>query len=777
MTGQTSRSRRAVSDLRRLCAAHLPQDHEIEVVDVLVRPEMAARDGVIATPAVLRLSPPSARRIVGDLADGRQAAIALELIGGLVAPSVAEQPGRPGADRVSLIDIPATAWLAGGDFPRELESAVAGGIVVVDESGTVLLCNKVAEETFGRSLDDLVGLELGVPLSYDTTVVDVLTPDGGARAVEMRAAETTWGSLRAHVVAVRDVSDQLRGRAQPDVAADGFKDVFERSPVGLAVLDADLRFRHVNGALCRLLGYGSAELTELTMANVTLPHDRGDEAALARELLEGGIRSYEIEKQYVTSGGELVWGHITASMLDDSTDAAPRIIAVVEGIGGRREAQLRLTRLALHDPLTGLANRALAMDRLQQAQARAKRTGSFAAVLFIDVDRFKTINDSLGEDSGDAFLVECARRLEGVLRPIDTVARLCGGEFLLCCEGLGTDEGVAREAAVEVAKRVAATLARPVTLANGRAQTTVSIGIALTAGDDPSPEVLLRHADSAMYLSKEKAEGGYRVFDESHRTYVTGRKAVTESLRLALGRGELVVHYQPIVSLDCGRIIGTEAMVRWNHPSRGLLLPADFIDVAEESSLIIPLGDAVLREACTHLARWRRTIRPDLVVMVNASARQVGCNVLGASVAGALGASGLEPGALHIELTEGTLIEASGSTLAELKALRSLGVHLGLDDFGTGYASLTYLQRLPVDFVKIDGSFVAGVEESMEDRAIIEAVIGLGSALGLRVIAEGIETEGQKKALEDMGCELGQGWHFGHPQPAQQLTRLLTSSL
>ena len=278
-----------------------------------------------------------------------------------------------------------------------------------------------------------------------------------------------------------------------------------------------------------------------------------------------------------------------------------------------------------------------------------------------------------------------------------------------------------------------------------------------------------------MYRAKEKGDGGFEVFDEKHRAHVAGRMEVTDALRLALGRGELVVHYQPIVSLDLQRIVGAEAMVRWNHPTRGLLLPADFIDVAEESSLIIPLGDAVLREACTHLAHWRRTIAPNLVVMVNASARQLGCNVLGGSVAGALGASGLDPDALHIELTEGTLIEASGTTLTELKALRNLGVHLGLDDFGTGYASLTYLQRLPVDFVKIDGSFVAGVEDSMEDRAIIGAVIGLGAALGLRVIAEGIESEGQRKTLEDMGCELGQGWHFGHPQPAQQLAGLLTS--
>jgi diguanylate cyclase (GGDEF)-like protein/PAS domain S-box-containing protein len=770
---------------------HLAGGHDIDVVDVLARPEVASADGVIATPAVRRLLPPSTRRIVGDLTDGRLAAIALELGTGRAdvdAPGAADArsggsvtdirdrlrpdspnlEGPPGLDRVCLIDLPATAWLAGGDFPQEIVTAVAGGIVVVDDWGTVLLCNRAAEETFGRAPDDLVGLELGVPLSSDTHVVDVLTPDGGTRAVEMRAAQTTWGSMQAHVVAVRDVSHEQRHRAGDE----GLRGVFEQSPVGLAVLDSDLRFRHANEALGRLLDRAPAELVGLAMAAVTLPDDRAEESALAVELLAGDIGSYELEKRYVTPAGNVVWGRITASRLDDPSDPASRVIAVIEDVGERREAQVRLADLALHDRLTGLANHALAMDRLQLAQARARRTGSFAAVLVLDLDRFERINDSLGHDAGNAFLVACANRLEGMLRPTDTAARLDGDEFLLCCEDLGTDEGIARRAALDVAKRLASSLARPVTLSNGLAQTRASIGIALTGGNELSAEALLRHAGSAMRRAKEE-DGGIEVFDEKHRAHVAGRMEVTEALRLALGRGELVVHYQPIVSIDCQRIIGAEAMVRWNHPTRGLLLPADFIDVAEESSLIIQLGDAVLREACTHLAHWRRTIRPDLVVMVNASARQLGCNVLGASVAGALAASGLEPDALHIELTEGTLIEASGSTLTELRALRSLGVHLGLDDFGTGYASLTYLQRLPVDFVKIDGSFVAGVEGSMEDRAIIEAVIGLGSALGLRVIAEGIEAEGQRKALEDMGCELGQGWHFGRAQPARELTRLL----
>ena len=394
------------------------------------------------------------------------------------------------------------------------------------------------------------------------------------------------------------------------------------------------------------------------------------------------------------------------------------------------------------------------MDRIELAQARADRSGEFVAVLFLDLDQFKGVNDSLGHDAGDRLLIETGRRLKSVLRPSDTAARLGGDEFVVCCESLGCDEGEAQSSAVAVAQRIASALGEPVETGYGPAQVTASIGIALAQGSQLPAEVLLRHADAAMYRAKAEDAAGYKLFDEAHRARAIKRVDAVSALRIALEREEMLLMYQPIVSLDDQRIIGAEALVRWDHPTRGLLLPGEFLDIAEESGLIVPLGDWVLRQACRQLSEWRRTRWPDLVVTVNVSGRQLGRTELAETVTRTLAETELQPNALHIELTESTLIKATPSTLAELEALRGLGIHLGLDDFGTGYASLTYLQRLPVDFVKIDGSFVAEIDERQADHAIVQAVVGLGQALGLQVIAEGVETEAQQTALQVMGCKL-----------------------
>lgn len=372
--------------------------------------------------------------------------------------------------------------------------------------------------------------------------------------------------------------------------------------------------------------------------------------------------------------------------------------------------------------------------------------------------------------------METARRLRSVLRPSDTAARLGGDEFVVCCEDLGSDAVEAQAIAIRVVERIAAALAEPVELEGTAERTTASIGIALVRGLQHSPDMVLRNADQAMYRAKQQGRARFELFDEALQARAASRSHLADELSLALERDELVVHYQPIADLQDGRIMGVEALVRWEHPSRGLLHPADFLDVAEESQLIVSIGDWVLSRACRDLAGWRRSVRPDMFVTVNASARQLGNNELAASIDRALFEAVLDAEALEIELTETMLIEATATTLSELAGLRDRGVQVGLDDFGTGYASLTYLRRLPLDFVKVDGSFVAGLADNPDDKAIVTAIVDLAHALGLHVVAEGVESGAQQQALEDIGCRYAQGWHLGRPRTSGDLTRLLASA-
>ena len=652
---------------------------------------------------------------------------------------------------------------------------MVAGVLVVDRSGTVVLCNPAAERLIDRTEEELVGESFGLPLVPDgVTEIDVAVPGGSARAVEMQVTETMWDGESAYVVAMKDVSE--RGQAARDLeeSEERFRAIFSESPIGLAVLASDLRFLRVNHALARMLGYEPEQLLRLGVDDVTPPEDVETDGERVRQLLSGETGGHELDKWFVTKTGAMRRGHVTLATLGSHSGSISDLVCTVEDITDRIESQERVAHLALHDELTGLVNRALVMDRLHLSQARAQRNGTFVGLLFLDLDGFKAVNDTLGHEAGDALLIEVSRRLESVLRPSDTAARLGGDEFLVCCDDLGADDTDAQAAALHVVERIAAVLAEPV---NGRlGLTTASIGIALVRGTRQSPDITLRNADQAMYRAKQQGPARVEFFDEALRARAADRMELRDELSLALQHDELVVHYQPIASLEDGEIIGAEALLRWHHPDRGLLLPREFLDVAEESGLIVPIGDWVLKRACRDVAAWRQTIRRDLLVTVNASARQLVHERLATSIEAALGDSGLHAGALEIELTETTLIDATDATLTQLEGLRTLGVRLGLDDFGTGYTSLSYLRRLPVDFVKIDRSFAAGLGESSDDEAIVNAIVGLAHALGLEVVTEGVESSAQRRALEEIGCDFAQGWHFGRPRPAADFVELLTSS-
>jgi diguanylate cyclase (GGDEF)-like protein len=433
-----------------------------------------------------------------------------------------------------------------------------------------------------------------------------------------------------------------------------------------------------------------------------------------------------------------------------------------------REAEAELARQATHDPLTGLPNRTLLQDRLGIALARTARRPDSTAVLFLDLDDFKVINDSLGHAAGDEVLVAMARRFAEVLRPSDTVARFGGDEFILLCEDLDD-----REQVRAIAERLVAAAEEPVTLSTGPLWPSASVGIAF-ASCAQTPEALLRDADAAMYRAKERGRRQVVVFDKDLRDDAVTRLATESELRRAVDVGELLLYYQPGVDLETGRWVGMEALLRWRHPYRGLIEPDQFLDVAERTGLIVPIGGWVLHEACTQLARWR-VDHPDvapLSVAVNVSFRQLADPGFEQLVSDALTESGLEPWRLCLEMTETTLLEQP-NTAATLQALGDRGVMVGIDDFGTGYSSLDRLRRLPVRFLKLDKSFLSGGGRGAADAELLSAVNQLAYALRLPIVAEGPETAEHVEVLRQAGMRFAQGHWLSRPVPAEEIAERL----
>ena len=427
---------------------------------------------------------------------------------------------------------------------------------------------------------------------------------------------------------------------------------------------------------------------------------------------------------------------------------------------------------ALHDPLTGLPNRTLALDRLAQALDRRRRDGTDVAALMLDLDRFKVINDSLGHGAGDELLLALAPRLRDIMRAQDTVARLSGDEFLIVCEA---PHGLRQ--VIAVAERIAEAIGQPFALNSGEHFMTISIGISVATSPDDTPESLLRDADAAMYRAKRRGPGRYEIFDEEMRDDVLARLRIEAELRRALDGGELRVHYQPIVDTLTGLPKATEALVRWEHPQRGLIPPLDFIPIAEETGLIIDLGRWVLEQACRQGAAWQRRFGLPLKMFVNASGRQIADPLFPADVADIARRSELRPGTLGLEVTESVLIEEAGSTMSVLNELVEDGVGLILDDFGTGYSSLSYLKQFPLYGLKIDRRFTKGLGCARADTAIVKAVIDMSQALGMTVVAEGVETEQQLEQLRRLACPRAQGYLFSRARPAAEITQFLDGCL
>ena len=458
-------------------------------------------------------------------------------------------------------------------------------------------------------------------------------------------------------------------------------------------------------------------------------------------------------------------------VFDRQTGEDPLFYGVFLDVTDRKRMETELERLALYDPLTGLPNRALFGDRLRQVLSRRGREAA-TAVYFLDLDRFKRINDSLGHGAGDAVLREVAERLASVVRPEDTVARFGGDEFTILCESVG---GVLE--AVAIADRLQRPLRNPLSLGGAELRLSASIGVALVEADDNGDgQHLIEDADAAMYRAKERGGARTELFDSAMRENAVRAMRIEQELQRALEEGELRLHYQPSVDLATGQVVGAEALVRWEHPKRGLIVPDRFLGVAEETGLIVPLGTWVLGEACRQLAEWQgRPETAHLHLSVNLSARELTHPDAVSTVLSAVRESGIDPRSLTIEVPESTAMADGDTGFRALRDLSSVGIRVAIDDFGTGYSSLEQLRRMPVDIVKVDRSFVSGMAADSTDREIVAAVVGMGRALKLCVVAEGIETPEHAEALRELGCDIGQGFLYAKALPVAELEELAQS--
>lgn len=652
---------------------------------------------------------------------------------------------------------PITSSFAGGAIARRLALAV---IVVPVALG--LLVN------VGRD-SGLYSQEVGASLVVIASVI-VLLVMVWLIAKSLDHTDTQRGQAEA---ALRDSEErfQLISRATNDV-----------------VWDWDILSDKVwwNDGYESQFGYKRDEVRprEESWSNYLHPDDLEPVLSGMQAVLDNGEHVWSGEYRFRRADGSYAYVFDRGHVIRNEQDQPVRMVGAMMDITQRKSIEEQLEHQAFHDALTGLPNRALFMDRLGHALTRARGDGSLVAVLFLDLDNFKVINDSLGHKVGDRLLIAISRRLQACLRPEDTVARLGGDEFIVLLEDIGD-----LSAATQVAGRIAEQLQEPVTMAGqdeGRTTSllghelfvTTSIGIALQSALHERPDDLLRNADVAMYEAKGSGKARFAVFERNMTTRFREHLQTETDLRRALEREEFRVHYQPIVDLETGSITEVEALVRWQHPQRGLVPPAEFIPAAEETGLIVPIGRWVLEQACKQALEWQKQYPPQpgdppLKVSVNLSARQFQHPQLVEDIAEVVKKSGLDTHHLKLEITESVGIEDVGSTSATLWKLKELGLQLALDDFGTGYSALNYLKRYPFDTLKLDRTFVDGLGQDPEDTAIVHAAIAFAKALSLRVTAEGIETAQQLAELQILGCDHGQGYYFARPMDGASLSHLL----
>ena len=671
------------------------------------------------------------------------------------------------------------------------------GVVIVSADATIIDISGRAIEMFGWSREAIRGASLAAyihPEDLEVTVqsfVDVVERGPELEMVpptrcRVRRADGTYllieaeaTSMLAHpainavLVSARDISARHEAERALFLAQERFRVAFEDAPIGMTLVNKEGVFVQVNRAFATMLGYETHDLEGDTVMKVLGPGAELTARTTLNTLIsQSPEQTTRLERRYVHRDGSDVLVAASARAISDGAGGT-LIVSQIEDVTQRRAMERQLEWSVRHDDVTGLYSRAHFADQLSRSVGRLDG-GHRIAVLFLDVDRFKIVNDSLGHAEGDELLREVGRRLATLVRPSDIVARLGGDEFTVLLDPAPSDT-----ATMQLADRIRRSLAEPVKLSEGDIYVTSSIGVVFGEHEHHSAAQLLRDADAAMYRAKDLGRNRVERFDaDSHRSALRALRTGND-LHRALERRELLVHYQPVVSIERNELSGFEALVRWEHPDRGLVPPSEFISLAEETGLITEIGAFVLDEALDQLVHWQQlTSDPRLTMSVNLSARQLGSPGLVEVVRDTIARHGVNPDRVWLEITESALMADVKASLRSLRSLRELGVHLTIDDFGTGYSSLTYLRRFPVEGLKIDRSFVAGIGRDVGDGAIVDAVIRLGHSLGLAVVAEGIETHAQLRHLADAGCLFGQGFLFSKPIGTHEVeVRLLAGRL
>jgi diguanylate cyclase (GGDEF)-like protein/PAS domain S-box-containing protein len=673
---------------------------------------------------------------------------------------------------------------------RRLLDDLPDAVMGLDERGLIESANQRAALLTGRTIDELVGrafLEMighddresvterwhfdqassgALDVTGDLTgpignhvVFELVDADGEPHLVEasLHRPSVTDGRGGGLVVLLRDVTDRARTTVALEQARRRFQQAFHSAPTGMALVRLDdSRIVDANQSLADMLARPLSSLVGIGIREITHPDDLRA-AATQRARLELGIAdTYLLEQRYVRSDGAFVWARTRVSVTED--EGVALAITHIEDVTEQRMVAEQLTHAATHDGLTELPNRAALVERLDELLSRAD-VGQ-VSVLFIDLDNFKIVNDSLGHGVGDELLRQVASRLRHVMRDTDRLARLGGDEFVVLVDG-GVDPAV-------VAERLRRAVQRPIVIDEHELVVTASIGFAVNSSSELTADELLRDADAAMYRAKAAGRDRVEAFTEETRAASVAALQTSTELRRGLERGEVVPYFQPIVDLEGGQVVGFEVLARWLHPDRGLLLPGQFLPMAEESGLIVDLGARILRDSLAQLAHWRAVGLQfaSCSLSINVATQQLIDGRFLDVVHDALGETGIDADSLWLEITETALMADTNAAGRALRDLRGLGLHLSVDDFGTGYSSLTYLKRFPVEAIKIDRSFVTGLGLEADDTSIVEAVVRLGHSLGLSVVAEGVETPLQLNRLRELGCDKGQGYLFGRPRPA-----------
>lgn len=554
-----------------------------------------------------------------------------------------------------------------------------------------------------------------------------------------------------------------------------FRFLFEQMAVGVAQIDTVTgRFVRVNQKYVDIMGYTPAEMLALDFQSISHADDLKVDLVNMEHLKAGEIREFEMEKRLSRKDGRTIWVKLTVSPMWVPGARPDYHIAVIQDITEHKQAEEQVHQLAFYDPLTRLPNRRLFLDRLQQAQVHSTRHKTHCAILFIDLDNFKTLNDTRGHDIGDLLLIEIAKRLRDSVRSSDTVARLGGDEFVVIIEGLSEDAVQAAAQAKDISEKFLASITQPFKLQEFEYHGSSSIGVRLFHDGETRIDDLLKHADTAMYQAKTAGRNTLCFFDPSMQIALEIRTAMAAELRQAIARQQFRLHYQRQVNAE-GAVVGAEVLLRWQHPERGMISPMVFIPIAEETGLIVPLGKWVLQMACAQLKQWE--IDPDtrnFRLAVNISARQFRQLDFVDEVLEVLDKSGADPLKLKLELTESLVLQDIAHSIEKMEILCSAGIRFSLDDFGTGHSSLTYLKRLPLEQIKIDQSFVSDIATDPSDEVIVRTIIVMSNSLGMEVIAEGVETEDQRDFLARNGCYAYQGYLFGKPMPIEDFQKLLS---